>query len=457
MMRLDSLAVRLGLLFLAGFMALVLALGLIIFWPGGPGRPVFSLVSPEDAAAMAQALETTPSELHRVVLEALSVDTVVVRLEPTWPMEDAPADLRHAPRLERRFARYAEALEGRPFRVQTRRGAHVEMLRNGGLGAAAPVRLMVRLRTGEVLILERTSPAAVRRVVHRSTLLATVALAIFLLMTVAAMRQTARPIARLAADARRLAVDLATPDASERGAAEVKALARAFNEMKRRIRGLVDERTRILAAIAHDLRTYLTRLRLRAEFIADPDQRARAVADLEEMSLLLEDTLTFARESTAEGSRPSEVVEVGAELDEFVALRRELGQSVNLAPGAVAEARAVCSTLALRRMLANLTDNALRYAGAAEIAMRIDEAAVVIEVCDTGPGVPDEALARLTAPFERLEPSRARQTGGAGLGLAIVRALAESQGGALILQNQPEGGFRAAVRLATAKANRSSG
>lgn len=442
----NSLAVRLGLIFLAGLAALQVALVLVLFWPGGPGRPIFNLVAPEDAAAMASALEAAPPPLQPGIVRALNLDATAVRLEPHFPAEEVGPPARDAPHLERRYARYAAALQGRPFRVQTRLGARIGLVGGEGLGAPGPVRLLVGLRTGQILVIERRAPVAVQRFVSRGVLLGAAGLVILMAVMFAAVRQTARPISDLAAGARQFARDLTTPDLPERGARELKDLAATFNHMKRTIRDLVDERTRVLAAIAHDLRTYLTRLRLRTDFIDDPDQRARAIADLEEMSLLLDDTLIFARDMAATGNPGGLIVDVAAEVAALAALRRELGEAVEDA-AAAGDLTARCAPLALRRMLANLVDNAVRYAGGGRLTVSREGRWVTVMVEDDGPGVPEEALTRLTAPFERLEPSRGRQTGGAGLGLAIVKALAESQGGDLTLKNRSARGLRATLRL----------
>ncbi len=443
----DSLVVRIGAAFLIGAVVFQLALMVVVFWPGGPGRPVFSLISPTQAVAMAQALEDAPPDLRPTIVRALNGDAVVVHLEPGFPADDPAAPSRPAPRLERLFSRYAEGLGGRPFRVQVRFGAKVSGTPEQGVGAAGPVRLAVSLRTGEVMVVERTRAPVVRRFVDRAVVIGALGVAILGLVLLACLGQTAGPISALAGAARTFARDLATPDLPVRGAREIKDLSAAFNEMKQTIRALVEDRTRVLAAIAHDLRTYLTRLRLRAEFIDDPDQRQRAVADLDEMSLLLDDTLTFAREVSESGAPCQQSVDVAAEIADIVATRLVLGQDVtaaSLSPGPLV---AACAPLALRRMLANLVDNAVRYGGGAMLSAGREGDEIWLTVEDDGPGVPQDALARLTAPFERLEVSRGRQTGGAGLGLAIVQALADSQGGRLVVENRTQGGLRAALRL----------
>src|SRR5262249_1566881 len=152
-----------------------------------------------------------------------------------------------------------------------------------------------------------------------------------------------------------------------------------FNDMKQTIRGLIHERTRMLAAIAHDCRTYLTRLKLRAEFIDDPHQRAQAIHDLDDMNNLLDDTLIFAREATTI-ERPAEWCDVGAELRSLTSTRQEMGEPVTLSLPHPDSLRARCAPLALRRMLANLTDNALRYGNAAELSAARKDATVELSI-----------------------------------------------------------------------------
>jgi signal transduction histidine kinase len=205
----------------------------------------------------------------------------------------------------------------------------------------------------------------------------------------------------------------------------------------------------MIAAVAHDLRTYLTRLRLRTEFIADPEQQARAVQDITEMGLLIDDTIMFAREATGHGDTVTVATDVRRELREFISVRREIGELVSGQTEAE-PLMARCAPLALRRMLANLTDNALRYGKTARLDAHAVASEIRITVDDDGPGVPAKAAARLMEPFERLEPSRGRSTGGAGLGLAIVKALAKSQLGNLRIENRPEGGLRATIVLTPA-------
>jgi signal transduction histidine kinase len=447
---LDSLAVRIGLAFLAGLLVLLLAIVVAVLWPDG--RPaVLRLVEPRDAAQIAKALETVSPAEQPLVVAALNAGPLIVQLEPGFPDEGAlaPGGGRPNSYVGRLYQRYAAELEGRSFRVQTRREAAAAKLRRGELGGPSAVRLLVQLKTGQVLVVER-APVVLQRLAARFAFIAGAAGLVLVLVMLVCIREMAQPAKRLAGAAHRLAAEIDMEDLPVKGATEVRTLSAAFNRMKRTIRELMDERTRVLAAIAHDLRTYLTRLRLRAEFIEDADQRARAIGDLDEMSLLLDDTLMFARETTSTMSRV-EKIELRQAIAAFATLRREMGEPVE----AVSDAGegplwASCAPLTLSRMLANLTDNAIRYGKAARLGAHRDGGWIAISVDDDGPGAPAEAFDRLVQPFERLEPSRGRQTGGAGLGLAIVKALAKSQGGDLTLENRSQGGLRATVRLPAA-------
>nr|WP_315219084.1 ATP-binding protein [uncultured Duganella sp.] len=445
-LRFDTLAVRIGGTVLAGALLFQFVLLAVVFWPGGPARPVFLLPSPKQALAMASALEKAPPALRPDIVRALNSDALLVRLQPAGAAPAAAPPNRGSARLERLFARYADDLDGRPFHVEVRPGERLNALSANDIGAAAPVSLVLTLTSGDSLVLERTRAPALRRLMDRAVLIGLLGCAILAAVLLVALRQTARPLRALNAASRQLAADLSMPDLPLDGPAEIKDLSRAFNDMKHTIRSLIDDRTRMLAALAHDFRTYLTRLRLRAEFIDDADQRARAVADLDEMNMLLDDTLTFAREVSASGAPAPRLVDLAVEIAALVAVRRELGQDVEW-HGEQATLPVACAPLALRRMLDNLIDNAVRYAHGARLTATRDDGDVLVTVEDDGPGVPEEALLRLTLPFERLEGSRARATGGSGLGLSIVLALAASQGGTLGLQNRAEGGLRATLRL----------
>lgn len=264
------------------------------------------------------------------------------------------------------------------------------------------------------------------------------------LATWAAVRLATRPLERLAQAADDLTLERPVPLLEESGCDELARAARAFNTMQRRLAAHVAERTQILAAVSHDLRTPIARMRLRAELPDSPATREKLLADLAEMQALVEDGLAYARSSQAP-TEPLQQVDVAALIDSLAGDYHDAGQAVEAPqlPPLVWPTRAQ----ALRRLLGNLLDNALKFAGAASIEVEAVAQGLSIRVLDRGPGIPDDQLQAVMLPFARLEPSRSRETGGVGLGLAIARQLAQSLGGELRLANREGGGLLAELLL----------
>jgi two-component system osmolarity sensor histidine kinase EnvZ len=441
---LRSLTVRTAAAFLLGLISLLLIITAAVVVPGNEPA-IFRLVSPQEAASIAELMETLPPVQQTLAVQALDGGPRIVRLLPDFPPDVSP---RAAGRILSRLRQdYGDALQQRPFRLYSQ--VSPGLLARGRSPIA--IRLLIRLRSGPVLSIER-APIILQRLSARFAAIAAATAVVLFLILLFCWRQMVQPVRRLSKAARQLSTTINAPDLPLAGATEIRTAAIAFNDMKHTIRDLMAERTRVLAAIAHDLRTYLTRLRLRAEFISDPDQQARAARDLAEMSLLLDDTLLFAREEAAVAPpEDADAIELWPEILRTVDLRHEIGERVDISAAAERPLEIRASPVALRRMLANLIDNAIRYGGSAHIHAWQDGDFIWITVDDDGPGVPEDAFGRLVQPFERLEPSRGRGTGGAGLGLAIVKALARSQGGDLLLENRQEGGLRAAVRLRAPK------
>ena len=218
----------------------------------------------------------------------------------------------------------------------------------------------------------------------------------------------------------------------------------AFNAMGARVSAMFDEKDRMLGAIGHDLRTPLASLRIRAESVEPEAERAKMIATIEEMTAMLDDTLALARSGrAAENLRP---IDISALADTVVEEFRVLGHDVRFEEGR-RQTAAVQPSL-LRRAVRNLVDNAVKYGGSAEVAVRKAEGGgIAVEVADKGPGIPEAALASVQEPFVRLETSRNRETGGSGLGLALARAAAQAHGGRLELENRPGGGLLARIVL----------
>ncbi len=250
-----------------------------------------------------------------------------------------------------------------------------------------------------------------------------------------------RPLARFTQAAEALGRGNLDEPVPERGSIEVRRAAHAFNEMQARIRRLIDGRTQMIAAISHDLRTPITRLRLRAEFVEDGDAQRRMLADLDEMEAMIKSTLAFARED----SDREPVVSL-----DLVALLRDVADEMpgtSLLPDLPAHCSISGRPLALRRCFRNVIDNAIKYGKAARIGLQSDGKSVIVTIDDDGPGIPDDQRDMVFRPFYRLEASRNRDSGGTGLGLAIVQSIVLIHGGEVTLDNRPEGGLRVTIRL----------
>ena len=263
------------------------------------------------------------------------------------------------------------------------------------------------------------------------------------LVSVLMGRWLTRPLENLAVGARRLFLTSENLSLPETGTREVRTLASAINDLQRRIRRLVDDRTQMLAAVSHDLRSPLTRLRLRVESVADHVTRRSIIADLDEMEAMIDATLSFLRDDMA--SEKVQQVDVAAILETIADDATDAGHQVVIeAPGGLVVSG---RHLALKRALTNLVQNAVKYGGAAHVTAKSDGTQISIAIKDKGPGIPSERLESVFDPFYRLEPSRGRGTGGHGLGLTIARAVMRAHGGHLRLENLKPRGLQALVEL----------
>lgn len=270
-------------------------------------------------------------------------------------------------------------------------------------------------------------------------------LGVLVLCTWMAVRLAITPLLRLATAAETLDPSRNTARLEEAGPAEVAHAATAFNAMRDRIAHYLQERVQILAAISHDLQTPLTRMKLRAEMAVDGPEKDRLVNDLSEIERLVREGVAYAKSAHGDAEKPVRV-DIGSFVHSLAFDYRDTGKAVAV-PGAIA-AVAVTRPHALRRILTNLIDNALKFAGNAEIHVgRTPEERLVIAVLDRGPGIPAGELDAVMQPFYRLEASRSRDTGGTGLGLAIAQQLAIAIGATVRLTNRPGGGLAAEVTL----------
>ena len=277
----------------------------------------------------------------------------------------------------------------------------------------------------------------------RSLLFNLILLALLTAIAVYAVtRGITRPLSALARAAEAVGRDLRQPPLVERGSREVRDAARAFNTMQERMRRHVDSRTRVLAAMSHDLKTPLTRLRLRMATLDDADLQFRVDRDLDEMESMVHGALSLLR--GLNDDEPAEAVDINELLGTLQGEFAEVGTPFEV-HGRVRLLYAG-KPMALKRCLTNLISNAIKFGGGVSVQVE-DAAAVIISVCDQGPGIPPEHLAHVFEPFYRVESSRNRDTGGTGLGLCIARDIAQAHGGALTLANLPQGGLQATLTL----------
>lgn len=255
-------------------------------------------------------------------------------------------------------------------------------------------------------------------------------------------RRLSAPIRVFAEAAERLGRDPRAPPLRLKGSAEIGVAVRAFNGMQERLRRYVEDRTAMVGAIAHDLRTPLTRLRFRIEGLPD-EQRSKISADIDQMEAMISAALTFVRDAGQTGQRTP--LELSSLLESLCDEMAETGAPTEVVTGEKIVLEG--DPMALRRLFANLLDNAVKFGGGARTRVFRQAANAVVEIDDNGPGIPAKDSERVFEPFYRCEHSRNRKTGGAGLGLAIVRSIARGHGGDVALLNRSGGGLTARVLL----------
>jgi signal transduction histidine kinase len=303
--------------------------------------------------------------------------------------------------------------------------------------------VQTRLIDGAFVTFDSRQPAETVGWPWRLLVSLTVLLAAVLVLTLIAVRWVTRPLKTLAQAAEDLGRDINRPRLDESGPLEVSRAAHAFNTMQERLAGFIRERTRIFAAMSHDLKTPITRLRLRVELLDDPELRAKFARDLEEMEALVMTTLDFMR--GLDNGAAAQPIDVGALLESLQQDAREVGGEVRIEGAALAPFHG--NPQALKRCVGNLIDNAVKYGKSAILVVEDSAEQLCIRVRDQGPGIPPAELDQVFEPFHRLEASRSRETGGTGLGLSIARNIARAHGGDIVLRNLAKGGLEATLTL----------
>jgi signal transduction histidine kinase len=404
-----------------------------------------TLPIPGHIAALVELIERTPNSERTLVLRVASSETFAARIDAG--ANTGTTAQRILPRLNQRAIESSlQALGGRPVSVNF---ADTGKRRRWFARLVPPtVDVRVGLRTGDTLVIEIGNAILLGPLGLPVGFGAGIFGTLIALLALLVMHRETKPLARLAEAVDRVDLSLdpvALPEA-RRSAPEIRSLIDAFNRLQSRLGELLRSRMAMLGGISHDVRTYATRLRLRAEKIGDEAERDRAIADINDMILLLDDALLASRAGA--GELAEEMVEIDDIIRAEVADRRSGGARIDYQGGHWEQVPIVLGDrLALRRVVANLADNAIKCGGSAHLRSMIIGKDFLLTVDDEGAGIPPEHRQAMLEPFSRLETSRSRGTGGAGLGLAIARGLTEAHGGALSIQQAPSGGARISVRL----------
>jgi signal transduction histidine kinase len=422
-------------------------------------RAVGGLAAAQRITNLTRLVQETPAEGRERVVSALSDQTFRVSLSSRRPTMSASAEDSIGAQVIKEFL--AEQVAGQsgqqplvsvsmsagpPF-VGPHPMARGPMMHGvgglGGFGVFRDLQVAVPLSDGQWLTfataLPESGPGFSRQFLVSMAIMAF----IILVVSVWAVRRVTVPLASLSTAAQRLGNDLNAPPIPETGTVETRQASRAFNAMQARLRSLIENRTRMLAAISHDLRTPLTLLRLRAENVENAPEREKMLATIAEMDSMIGATLQFARdEAETELRRPTDITALVQSVVDDMA---DAGLAVAMEPASPIVLE--CRPDALKRVFRNLIDNAVKHGKAAKVAIHVEPNSIEIAIDDEGPGILEQELTRVFEPFYRVEASRSPETGGIGLGLAIALSIVQAHGGELNLVNRAEGGLRACVTL----------
>jgi signal transduction histidine kinase len=438
-----TLAARLTLIVIVGF-SVIGIVSMAFFYTTSLREKEAVRPSPARLAALATLIEQTPQGARGLVLEAVSSAQFVVRVDTADQVQGTGGQLATLRAL------YAAALGGRAVEVGTPSVApSPKFPRLARLLAANATEIRITLRTGEMLVIDARPAVPVTPLGLPIGFGAGLFGTIVALLALLVMQRETRPLARLAAAVDRVHLTAVPPllPQARRSAPEIRAVISAFNRLQERLSEMLRARMTLIGGIAHDVRTFATRLRLRVEQIPDPAEQQRAIADIDDMIRLLDDALLSSRAGA--GGLSQEMVEFATLVRTEVDDRRAQGEAVDVTTSeqAFRDAIVLGDRLALRRVVANIVDNAIKYGRVAHVRLSLGHDTVVVTVDDEGPGIPADRRQAMLEPFNRLEASRNRATGGAGLGLAVARSLVEAHGGTVEIATAPAGGARVTIEL----------
>jgi signal transduction histidine kinase len=436
--------------------AQLLGLAIVLQDRGAALYQASGLQTAQSIAAIVDLLDTLPPSQREQVIDAFSSPTLRIALSPTSrPLPEGSN--RNTDRTALVYAILRRVLgDDRVFEVTVTDTAPLLPLRVPfqGLGhrpawhgtpflRGAAFLVQVQLRDGPWVLFERRLPQELFALPQRLLLSLGILLVSVIVVSLLAVRWLTRPLGVLAQAADELGRNIHRAPLPETGPTEVRQAAHAFNRMQASLVRYIADRERMLSAVSHDLKTPITRLRLRTEALADEALKVKFQRDLDDMEAMILATLDFMR--SAADKEVVQALDINALIASLQSDFEEMGQSVKV----IGEARAPYrgKALALKRALANLLDNAAKYGEDIEIVIEDDAARLAITVRDRGPGIPADRLEQVFEPFYRLETSRSRDTGGVGLGLGIARNIARVHRGDLNLRNRPGGGLEAILTL----------
>jgi len=440
-MRLSPIRWRVGVILVIGMLAMV-SVPVALYYAARGVDEIAGLPPPQQLAAIVRLIEGTPRTERDRVFEALRSTQLSVRvanganvvtdLDPLWPGDETRMARYRAMLAERAFAAYAVP-----------RG----LFSRGFFSPLTAAEFRVSLRGGGVLIVASESVALLTdRGVPLGFPTAFLGVVVAFI-TLILLNREFRPVMRLARALETL--DPTDPEARlphiRAGTAEVRLLIKAFDRQQERVAALLRARSALVGGIQHDVRTFATRLRLRVEKLANPDDRQHAETDIADLVSLMDGALLATKSEV--GKLDLELVDIADLIRAELRDRAAVGARADLIVDPTAEgAEVLGDRVSLRRIVSNLVDNALRYGNAAHVSLAADETSLRLIVGDEGPGIPEDRRSNLLQPFSRLEPSRSRQTGGSGLGLAIVQTLVEAHEGTVSISDTTLGGALIVVR-----------
>ncbi len=310
--------------------------------------------------------------------------------------------------------------------------------------AGMRIQAAVLLGDGSWITADSTNPPRTTRWFTRLLRNLAIVDSVMLVLLFFAVRLVTKPLSVLAGAAEELGRNIERPPLPETGTVELARASRALNTMQDRLKRYVDTRLKVLGAMSHDLKTPITRMRLRAEMLDDAELKTRFIRDLDAMQEMVGSALDYMR-GLSDGGEELSPIDLDALISSLKQDAEEAGHAVTVAgksPGTV-----MGRAQALKRCLQNLLDNALAYGQRADITVREEGRTVNVAIADCGPGIPESDIERVFDPFYRVEDSRNRNSGGSGLGLSIARNIAQAHGGAVRLRNRPQGGLEATLVL----------